>query len=85
MTELTPTVCHCKDGEYAMGNKCFVGQIPEDHDLLNPYVGKWVCFNCGGVPEVEPPPEKTAGISGGTILFRLKILARQRELREMLG
>lgn len=65
-------VCQCAEPQFALANGCFLGGIPPDAEKIKPFIGKYVCFFCGGIaPEV---PHQSDCVTGGTILLRLKQL-----------
>jgi hypothetical protein len=65
--------CTCEKPQAAIGNGVFIGTVPADGWKIKPYIGKLVCFFCGGIVEREKCPDYDH-VSGGTILARLKDL-----------
>lgn len=65
-----PRPCECDDPSFARCNPVSLGVWGvEALDLNSDWIGRFVCFNCGGVADTEPA--EADHITGGTVMLRL--------------
>ena len=66
--------CKCEKPDCALVNGVFLGKIPTDGEKIKPFIGKFICFECGG--EVAPAvgSENYVSVTASTVLERLKKL-----------
>ncbi len=64
--------CSCEKPEFALVNGCFMFTVPPDAHKIRPFIGRFVCFHCGGV--AKEVPENYCSVTATTIMRRLKEL-----------
>lgn len=68
------TQCTCTKPDTALVNGVFMGSIPSDGDKIKPFIGKFICYHCGGEVTPEVGQHDYSSVTATTVLHRLKEL-----------